>query len=169
MLLMGMKMSLTKKPTNPMTTKPIAVRAATLVNSARTESKSKPRPVRSGPISEPATYEDGGWGIWGLAVTLAVGLVAALDEADAVLGELPERVDHRVNGVHSGGAGRGRGREISRGGRSSLAWRRRRRGWICACFALTTRRRASMCPNKVPRHTSRQRPIWSCRRPKTLR
>jgi hypothetical protein len=95
--------------------------------------------------------------------------VAALDEADAVLGELPERVDHRVNGVHSGGAGRGRGREISRGGRSSLAWRRRRRGWICACFALTTRRRASMCPNKVPRHTSRQRPIWSCRRPKTLR
>jgi hypothetical protein len=38
MLLMGMKMSLTKKPTNPTTTKPIAVRAATLVNSARIES-----------------------------------------------------------------------------------------------------------------------------------
>jgi len=28
--------------------------------------------------------------------------VAALDEADAVLGELPERVDHRVHGVHGG-------------------------------------------------------------------
>ena len=35
MLLMGMKMSLMKKPTNPMMTNPIAIRAATLVNSAR--------------------------------------------------------------------------------------------------------------------------------------
>jgi hypothetical protein len=34
MLLMGMKMSLTKNPTKPMTMKPIAVRVATLVNSA---------------------------------------------------------------------------------------------------------------------------------------
>ena len=42
MLLMGMKMSLTKKPTNPMTTNPIAVRAATLVNSGERNS------VRSG-------------------------------------------------------------------------------------------------------------------------
>jgi len=33
MLLIGMKMSLTKKPTNPITTKPIAVRTATLENS----------------------------------------------------------------------------------------------------------------------------------------
>ena len=33
MLLMGMKMNLTKNPTNPMTTNPIAVCAATLVNS----------------------------------------------------------------------------------------------------------------------------------------
>lgn len=32
--------------------------------------------------------------------TLAVGLVAALDEAHAVLGEIPERVDHGVHGVH---------------------------------------------------------------------
>jgi hypothetical protein len=32
--------------------------------------------------------------------TLAVGLVAALDKADAVLGEVTERVDHRVHGVH---------------------------------------------------------------------
>jgi hypothetical protein len=35
MLLMGMKISLTKKPTNPMTTNPIAVRNATLENSLR--------------------------------------------------------------------------------------------------------------------------------------
>uniref|UniRef100_A0A7C9AFE4 Uncharacterized protein n=1 Tax=Opuntia streptacantha TaxID=393608 RepID=A0A7C9AFE4_OPUST len=34
-LLMGMKISLTKNPTNPMTTNPIAVRTATLVNSLR--------------------------------------------------------------------------------------------------------------------------------------
>ncbi|XP_019460968.1 PREDICTED: uncharacterized protein LOC109360483 [Lupinus angustifolius] len=34
-LLIGMKMSLTKKPTNPITTKPIAVRTATLENSLR--------------------------------------------------------------------------------------------------------------------------------------
>lgn len=33
MLLIGMKMSLTKKPTNPITTKPMAVRTATLENS----------------------------------------------------------------------------------------------------------------------------------------
>jgi hypothetical protein len=133
MLLMGMKMSLTKKPTNPMTTKPIAVRAATLVNSARIEPRRGPSdPVRS--RSQPATYGGRG-GIWGLAVTLAVGLVAALDEADAILGELAERVDHRVNSVHSG-AGRER---RSRGGgerRSSLALRRRRGGGFCACFAF---------------------------------
>jgi hypothetical protein len=47
MMLMGMKMSLTKKPTNPTTTKPIAVRAATLVNSARIESN------RSHGLSDP--------------------------------------------------------------------------------------------------------------------
>lgn len=34
MLLMGMKMSLTKNPTNPITTNPIAVLTATFVNSA---------------------------------------------------------------------------------------------------------------------------------------
>lgn len=34
MLLIGMKISLTKKPTKPITTKPMAVRNATLVNSA---------------------------------------------------------------------------------------------------------------------------------------
>nr|AFK41396.1 unknown [Lotus japonicus] len=35
MLLIGMKMSFTKNPTNPITTKPIAVRTATLENSLR--------------------------------------------------------------------------------------------------------------------------------------
>jgi hypothetical protein len=33
MLLMGINMSFTKKPTNPITTNPIAVRKATFVNS----------------------------------------------------------------------------------------------------------------------------------------
>lgn len=42
MLLMGMKISFTKKPTNPITTKPIATRNATLVNSAPNNAKSKP-------------------------------------------------------------------------------------------------------------------------------
>jgi hypothetical protein len=61
--------------------------------------------------------------------------VAALDEADAVLGEFPEWVDHRVHGVHGGGAGRRR----SRGPLAfclESGWRRRRsRGggvWLCA-------------------------------------
>jgi len=35
-----------------------------------------------------------------LVLTLAVGLVAALDEADAVFGELAEGVHHGVDGVH---------------------------------------------------------------------
>nr|AFK44844.1 unknown [Medicago truncatula] len=35
MLLIGIKISLTKNPTNPITTKPIAVRTATLENSLR--------------------------------------------------------------------------------------------------------------------------------------
>jgi hypothetical protein len=39
-----------------------------------------------------------------VSVTLAVGLVAALDEADAVLCELAEGVDHGVDGVHGGRA-----------------------------------------------------------------
>lgn len=39
MLLIGMKMSFTKKPTNPITTKPIAVRTATLENSDTTITK----------------------------------------------------------------------------------------------------------------------------------
>jgi hypothetical protein len=36
MLLMGINMSFTKKPTNPITTNPIAVRKATFVNSETT-------------------------------------------------------------------------------------------------------------------------------------
>lgn len=43
MLLMGMKMSLTKKPTNPITTKPIAVRTATLENSEIPKPSNKSR------------------------------------------------------------------------------------------------------------------------------
>jgi hypothetical protein len=36
----------------------------------------------------------------GYVRTLAVGLVAALDEADAVLGEVTQRVDNGVHSVH---------------------------------------------------------------------
>jgi hypothetical protein len=91
-------------------------------------------------------------GIWGLAVTLAVRLVAALDEADAVLGELPERVDYRVNCVH-GGAGRERSRGVLF---ACLDWRRRRRR--CGGFARALPSRggglyAWMCRISVPRHT----------------
>jgi hypothetical protein len=46
---------------------------------------------------------DGDLGSIGYVRTLAVGLVAALDEADAVLGELTERVDNGVHGVHGFG------------------------------------------------------------------
>jgi hypothetical protein len=67
--------------------------------------------------------------------------VAALDEADAVLGELPERVDHRVNGVHGGGAGRER---RSRVGAPFGCLETTTRWWLCACFAFTTRRRPSL-------------------------
>jgi hypothetical protein len=74
MLLMGMKMSLTKKPTNPTTTKPIAVRAATLVNSARIESNRSRGP--SDPV-RPRSQQHTGMG----AGDLRVGLVAELDEA----------------------------------------------------------------------------------------
>jgi len=42
-----------------------------------------------------------------LARTLAVGLVAALDEADAVLGEVAEGIHHGVDGIHGDGARRG--------------------------------------------------------------
>ena len=47
MLLIGMKMSFTKKPTNPITTNPIAVRNATFVNSAPKTLISVPDPHRS--------------------------------------------------------------------------------------------------------------------------
>ena len=93
MLLMGMKMSLTKKPTNPMTTNPIAVRAATLVNSVRQIS------VRSGRKQTGSETRRAGELV--AVLTLAVRLVAALDEADAVLGKLAGKgVDHGVDGVH---------------------------------------------------------------------
>lgn len=39
MLLMGINMSFTKKPTNPITTNPIAVRKATFVNSETTKKR----------------------------------------------------------------------------------------------------------------------------------
>lgn len=39
MLLMGIKMSFTKNPTNPITTNPIAVRTATFVNSTTNNQK----------------------------------------------------------------------------------------------------------------------------------
>lgn len=41
MLLIGIKMSFTKKPTNPITTNPIAVRTATFVNSTKNQNNAK--------------------------------------------------------------------------------------------------------------------------------
>jgi hypothetical protein len=116
MLLMGMKMSLTKKPTKPMTTNPIAVRAATLVNSASTDPRETPSDLT---VVEPKQlgYEQGAAEGGILAGTLAVGLVAALDEADAVLGEVAEGIHHAVDRVHGDGA-RSRdecGRKLMRG------------------------------------------------------
>lgn len=112
MLLMGMKISLTKKPTNPITTNPIAVRNATFVNSAKhteNHSSSKPDPARTesnhGKIASTETENPNRGNrsaISGMQrpLTLAIGLVAPLDEADAVLGELPQRIHDRVHGVH---------------------------------------------------------------------
>jgi len=91
MLLIGMKISFTKKPTNPITTNPIAVRNATFVNSAPKTLISVPDPHRSKQnpqmyiciYSERERERD----------TFAIGLVAALDKADAILGELPEGIN----------------------------------------------------------------------------
>ncbi len=55
--------------------------------------------------------------------------MAALDEADAVLGELAEGIHHGVDGVHG---------EISRGDEARRAWERRGggRGRGGDCFAF---------------------------------
>jgi hypothetical protein len=103
MLLMGMKMSLTKKPTKPMTTNPIAVRAATLVNSASADHREKPSDLNM-KNQKQLRFEPGTADVGVLARTLAVRLVATLDEADAVLGEVAEGIHHRIDRVHGDGA-----------------------------------------------------------------
>lgn len=47
MLLIGIKMSFTKKPTNPITTNPIAVRTATFVNSTKKKNNAKSKPSKA--------------------------------------------------------------------------------------------------------------------------
>lgn len=84
-LLMGMKINLTKNPTKPMTTKPIAVRVATLVNSTTAETKSAKTKRRGNGSVVLCGWRSG---------TFAIGLVATLDEADAVLGEISERIEN---------------------------------------------------------------------------
>lgn len=91
MLLIGMKISFTKKPTNPITTNPIAVRNATFVNSAPKTIISVPDPHRS--EQNPQMYIHIVREKEKERETLAIGFVAALDKADAILGELSERID----------------------------------------------------------------------------
>ena len=99
MLLIGMKISFTKKPTNPITTNPIAVRNATFVNSA---TKYPNFSARSTQIQTKSTNV---YILWERERererdTFAIGLVAALNKADTVLGEVSEGIDDWVNGVH---------------------------------------------------------------------
>ena len=84
-------MSLTKKPTNPMTTKPIAVRTATFVNSTQITRN------RGNWLQELWKKRDEkGFG----NCTFAIGFVTALDETYAILSELPEWIEDGINGVH---------------------------------------------------------------------
>lgn len=97
MLLMGMKMSLTKKPTNPITTNPIAVRNATFVNSIHINvfyhqiKKIRPNFINKSK-SKKKKIEKGG--------TFTIGLVASFHEANAIPRELSQGVHHWVNRVH---------------------------------------------------------------------
>ena len=97
MLLIGMKISFTKKPTNPITTKPIAVRTATLENSKIQKCIGK-----SGSTAQRFESKwNGRRRIGNQGFTFAIGFVAALHEPHAVLCEFSQRIEHRINGVHS--------------------------------------------------------------------
>lgn len=97
-LLMGIKTSFTKNPTNPITTNPIAVLTATLVNSAtqkkRSISKSE-NSIRKSQIKD-GIKKRGGDGLDPIDLTFPIGFVASLNEADAVLGEFPEGIYNRI-------------------------------------------------------------------------
>lgn len=58
MLLIGMKISFTKNPTNPITTNPIAVRKATLVNSTTPKPKEKINSMTSKDWFNPTKLKD---------------------------------------------------------------------------------------------------------------
>lgn len=85
-------MSFTKKPTNPITTNPIAVRKATFVNSETT--KKRVFLVRIHKRIESKREKRKGKERWVVLLTFAIGLVAALDEANAVLRELSQWIEY---------------------------------------------------------------------------
>lgn len=85
MLLMGMKINLTKNPTKPMTTNPIAVRNATFVNSTR---------LKTNNTVETAPFLLIKKKIKEIVSTFAIGLVATLNETDAVFGEISQWIEH---------------------------------------------------------------------------
>lgn len=92
MLLIGIKMSFTKKPTNPITTNPIAVRTATFVNSARNNAKSKPSKAKY--TNRARYHEEARYG------TFAIWFVTTLNETNAILSEVSERIDDGINSIH---------------------------------------------------------------------
>lgn len=99
MLLIGMKINLTKNPTNPITTKPIAVRNATFVNSATflTTITNERRNRKLEDLEH--NYNGGKFHRSGVG-TFTIWFVASFDEADAVPGEFSEWIDDVVNGIH---------------------------------------------------------------------
>ena len=95
MLLMGMKMSFTKKPTNPITTNPIAVRTATFVNSTTRNQNHRLCQFTDRDPAESIDFKTK------RSNTFAIWFVATLNETDAILSEVSERIDDGINGVHS--------------------------------------------------------------------
>jgi len=93
MLLIGIKISLTKNPTNPITTKPIAVRTATLENSTKPKKQSK---FKIHNIEIQIQRRENRF----RGYTFAIGFVATLNEPNTVFGEFSEWIEDGINGVH---------------------------------------------------------------------
>ena len=131
MLLMGMKMSLTKKPTNPMTTNPIAVRAATLVNSAR------PISVRSGERGKRTGSRRAGASLWSLPLRSGLWQLLTRRMLSLANSRRGSTMESTASMAAAGGKARspsrqrrrGRAREGKGGGKPTGEWCA---VWICA-------------------------------------